>query len=356
MRLFAVGPVPMDPETMAVASEQLPYFRTEEFSAVNQECASGVKKLIGTEEDSRVIFLAASGTGAMEATVTNLLSPDDRVLVIAGGTFGRRFRDLCGIHGIPHESIDLEYGAALTPALLDPYRDEPFTALLVNIHETLTGQLYDLDMLSAFCRDKGMLLVVDAISTILVDPYRMDEFGIGATILSSQKGLALHPGLSMVVVNKDVYDTRVPKRHTPNLYFRFPDYYPEILRGQTPYTPAIGILLQLQEKLRRVLPRGTEAYVRDCADIARRVREGVTALGYRIPENYTLSNGVTPVIDPSGSAYRTVKRLKDEYDIFVIPSAGALTDTVFRVGHMGGNLKPEDVDALVEALRRIQES
>ncbi len=356
MRIFAVGPVPMDPETLQTASLQLPYFRTEEFSEVVLESAGYLKNLLGTADDSRVIMLASSGTGAMEAAVVNLLNADDYVLVVAGGTFGKRFRLLCEVHGIPHVSIDLEYGEALTREKLEAHRDKPFTAMLVNIHETLTGQLYDMDMLSAFCREKGMLFVVDAISTFLVDDYAMDASGVDCTIISSQKGLALHPGLSIVVVRREAYEARVPRPHTPSLYFRFPDYYPEVLRGQTPYTPSIGIIMQLQEKLRRVAAIGAQPYIEHCARTAARVREGVLSLGYRIPENYRLSNGVTPVIDPDGHAYRTVKRLKDEFDIFVIPSAGTLTDTVFRIGHMGGNLSDEDVDALIDALRRIKQS
>ena len=110
MRIFAVGPVPMDPETLYTASLQLPYFRTEEFSEMLQECDHGLKHLLGTSSESRTVFLASSGTGAMEAAVINLLNKDDRVLVIAGGTFGKRFRLLCEIHGIPFESLDLEYG------------------------------------------------------------------------------------------------------------------------------------------------------------------------------------------------------------------------------------------------------
>ncbi len=356
MKIFAVGPVPMDPETLVVASHQVPYFRTEEFSEVVLECASHLQTLLGTAQDSRVVFLAASGTGAMEAAVINLLHADDHVLVISGGTFGKRFRLLCEIHGIPHQTIELAYGEALTEEMLAAYRDIPFTAMLVNIHETLTGQLYDMEMLSAFCREKGMLFVVDAISTFLVDPYQMDASQVDCTIISSQKGLALHPGLSMVVVRQEAYDQRVPLRHTPNLYFRFPDYYPEVLRGQTPYTPTIGVILQLQEKLRRVMARGMDPYIEHCAHIAARVRGGVRSLGYQIPEQYRLSNGVTPVRDPDGQAYRTVKRLKDEFDIYVIPSAGDLTDSVFRIGHMGGNLTDEDVDILIDALRRIKQS
>ncbi len=346
----------MDLETLQTASLQLPYFRTEEFSEMVLECSNGLKQLLGTRDESRVVFFASSGTGAMEAVVINLFNQDDRVLVVAGGTFGKRFRLLCEVHGIPYESIDLEYGEALTREKLERFRDKPFTGMLVNIHETLTGQLYDMEMLSGFCKDKGMLFVVDAISTFLVDEYNMDASGVDCTIISSQKGLALHPGLSIVVVNREAYDSRVPRHHSPSLYFRFPDYYPEVLRGQTPYTPSIGIIMQLQDKLRRVMAKGTQPYIDDCARIAGRVRKGVLSLGYRIPDAYRLSNGVTPVIDPTGQAYRTVKRLKDEFGIFVIPSAGALTDSVFRIGHMGGNITDGDVDVLLDALRRIKES
>ena len=131
----------------------------------------------------------------------NCLDKDDRVLVIDGGSFGHRFVELCRLHQIPCEVLELKFGDALTAERLQAYDGKGFTALLVNIHETSTGQLYDGKMLSEFCRKNNMYFIVDAISSFLADPISVREWGIDVLILSSQKGLALPPGLSAIVLS-----------------------------------------------------------------------------------------------------------------------------------------------------------
>ena len=206
MRLFTVGPVMMYPETLEESGRQLPYFRTAEFSAMMLDSEAVLKRLLGAEDASKVAFLTASGTGAMEAAVSNTLTSDDRVLIIVGGGFGRRFTEICDVHNIPYDSVDLEFGETLTGDRLEAFRGRGYSALLVNIDETSTGQLYDIHLLSDFCRSEGMMLIVDAISSFLADDLDMERDGIDEIILSSQKALSLEPGISMVVVSPRAYD------------------------------------------------------------------------------------------------------------------------------------------------------
>ena len=145
MPLFTIGPVEMFPDTLEVRSRQVPYFRNAAFSQVVFESCDMIQKLMGAEEGARTILLTSSGTGAMEATVMNCLGTDDHALVINGGSFGARFCQILERHHVPFDSVDLASGEALVADRLAPYEGAGFTALLVNLDETSTGQLYDLE-------------------------------------------------------------------------------------------------------------------------------------------------------------------------------------------------------------------
>lgn len=151
----------------------VPYFRTQEFSNLMIDSDKLLRKFMHAGDDSKAIYLTASGTGAMESVIMNCLRKDDRVLVIDGGTFGHRFVDLCELHGIPYIAIKLDPNEKLTMQHLSRYNGQKITALLVNIDETSTGQLYDINILSTFCKRNGCYLIVDAISSYLIDPYDM---------------------------------------------------------------------------------------------------------------------------------------------------------------------------------------
>ena len=135
------------------------------------------------------------------ALTQNVFTKDDRLLVVAGGSFGHRFCEICEVYGIPHTAIELRQGHALTPADLAPYAGQGYTGFLVNMHETSTGVLYDMDMISAFCRENGLVLVVDAISAFLADDVSMKRWGADVAFTGSQKALAVPPGISMMVLS-----------------------------------------------------------------------------------------------------------------------------------------------------------
>lgn len=189
MKLFTIGPTEMYENTKAVRQKDIPYFRTSEFSADMQLMDKLLKKQLKTSELSQSIYLTASGTGAMEATVQNCFSTKDRLLIINGGSFGNRFAQICEIHNIPYECVMLKPNEALSEKSLEPFYDRDFTGLLVNLHETSTGQLYDIQLLKRFCSENKMYLIVDAISTFLCDDYQMDNWNIDATIIRDRKSV-----------------------------------------------------------------------------------------------------------------------------------------------------------------------
>lgn len=353
MKLFTPGPIEMDPQTIKIGGIQQQYFRTSEFSKLMLECMNGLQNIVDAPKDSRVIFLTASGTGAMEATILNLFTEKDRLLIIEGGTFGRRFTEICNIHNIEIERITLKRDEAFNPKILKEYENLGITGMLVNVCETSTGQLYDMKAISKFCKQNNICLVADAISSFLCDSFSMKEFNVDAAIISSQKGLGLQPGMAYVLLTKEIFESRVKKNTVKSLYFRFTDYYPEILRGQTNFTPAIGVINQLHEKLERIQESGVDFYVDKCKSLAEYFRNSITNKTTFISTEYPLSNCVTPLYTNNYDARKIVDTLRDDYDIYVIPAAGDLEHTMLRVGHMSSQLSFEDIDMLISLFQKI---
>lgn len=346
MKLFTIGPAQMYPEVLEERNNLVPYFRTAEFSRKMLFVSSMLKDLTGAGEDAQTIFLTASGTGAMEATVANCFSARDKLLVINGGTFGKRFCQICDFHHIPYSSVDLRFGEVLTPEHLSAYEEQGFSALLVNLHETSTGQLYDVQMLSDFCKRNHMLFVVDAISTFLCDDYHMAAYGIDATIISSQKGLCCSPGISFVVMSARLNAYR-QKNAAKSIYFDFDDCINNIKRGQTPFTPAVGVLLEIYTMLKKIEKEGKQAILDKAQGNALYFRKHMAALPCNIPA-YPLSNAITPVIFDMPVAKELFNYLKEK-GIYVNPCGGEMAQTMIRVAHIG-DLSIEDHQELIESI------
>lgn len=351
---FSVGPVAIPPHIRALGSDSVPYFRTAEFSACMKENEKMLLSLAHAPQNARAVFLTGSGTFAMEAAVANLLLPHDRVLVINGGTFGARFSQLCACYDLSFKEILLPPGTPLTADHLAPFDGQGYTALLVNLHETSTGTLYDLALLADFCRKNRMFFIVDAISAFLADEIDMACAGIDALIVSSQKALALAPGLSMIVLSPAAQE-RIAQASPKSLYLDLKDALANMERGQTPFTPAVGLLLQLHRRLSDITARGIDAERNDIRALAADFRQKIASSG--LPFTFfsqAPSNAVTALeCPPATSAHALFEVLKDEYGIWVCPNGGALRDRVFRVGHLG-DLSVKDNETLLNALLDCQ--
>lgn len=344
-RIFTPGPVPIPRYILDIGARQPPYFRNDAFSAVLLECEQRLLAFSNAPPGSRVVFLAASGTGAMEAAVMNLLAPQARAIVINGGGFGQRFVDLCRHHAVQVEEFVPDDNLAATGGLDDC---GPAEALLVNAHETTTGVLYDLAALGEFCRRRALLHIVDAISMFMTDPLDMTAQHIDALIISSHKGLALPPGLAMVVLGPRALHCLRPKRAVAH-YFDFPTYLRDGERGQTPFTPAVTILLQLQARLQAVAATGMTAEIARTQRLAEYFRAAIPAWPLALASRF-MPNAMTALTPTDGrKACAIVRELEQRYQIQVAPNGGALRDLVFRVAHMGEQSEA-DADVLIHAL------
>lgn len=347
---FAVGPVMSGEEVLEVSSRNAPYFRTAEFSNVMLECEKNILSLADAEEGSRVVFLTGSGTAGMEAAILNTLTKTDKALIIKGGSFGARFCEISDALGIPYEAIEIEQGKTLKQEDLKKYEgDASFTAFVVNLGETSTGVLYDLELISNFCNRNNLFLIVDAVSAFLADEISMKKANIGAMITGSQKALATMPGVALVMLSKEGIK-RVENTFVPSLYFNFKNYLKDGERGQTPFTPAVSTLLQITARVEKIMQNGgIDGEIKKTAELANYFRSKISNYPFTLFAQ-TPSNAVTSLkVSDDNSAVTIFETLKNEYDIFICPNGGSLKETVFRVGHIGA-LTTADYDKLFSAL------
>lgn len=346
---FTVGPVQSSDAVRAIGAEQVPYFRTAEFSALMLENEALVKKFAKATEDSRVAFMTGSGSAGMETAVMNTLTPADKALVVNGGSFGERFVELLELHEIPFTQIRLEPGKALRPEHLKPYEGQGYTAFLVNKHETSTGVHYDMDLISSFCRKENIFLIVDCISTFLADPFDMAGLGADIMITGSQKALACPPGISVMCLSPRAI-SRAQSIRCKCQYLDLKLALKNAERGQTPWTPAVGILRQINARLKEIDANGgVEAEITRTAHLAEYFRGKLKE--YDLPftiVSESLSNAVTPLHPLTASANDIFLKIKDEYGMWICPNGGSMKDTVFRVGHIGC-LTEADYDRLIDA-------
>ena len=346
---FTVGPVQSSEAVRAIGAEQVPYFRTDEFSCIMLENERLIKKFAHTSIDSRVVFLTSSGSGGMEAAIMNCLTTEDKALVINGGSFGERFVELLALHSIPYTEIRLAPGKSLTSEHLAPYEGKGYTAFLLQKHETSTGVHYDINLVSDFCKRNGCFLIVDAISTFLCDPFDMDALGAGVMITGSQKALACPPGIAILALAPSAL-ARIEHAKCICQYFDLQLALKNQERGQTPWTPAVGVLRQINVRLKEIDAAGGDQFeIKRIAKLAKYFRKKLVEndLPFEIISE-SLSNAVTPLHPLTQSAYNIFLKLKDEYGIWICPNGGDLKEKVFRVGHIGA-LTIEDYDKLVAA-------
>lgn len=352
---FTVGPVQSPDVVRNIGAEQVPYFRTSEFSELMLENERLIKKFAKASDDSRVVFMTCSGSGGMETSIMNTLTPKDKAIVINGGSFGTRFVELLELHEIPFSEIKLAPGKALTADDLKPYDGNGYTCFLVNKHETSTGVHYDIDLISDFCKRNNLFLIVDCISTFLADPFDMGSLEADIMITGSQKALACPPGIAVMCLSPRAIN-RIEETNCKCQYFDLKLALKNMERGQTPWTPAVGILRQINARLKEIDANGgVEAEINRTAQLAKYFREKL--IEHNLPfeiVSESLSNAVTPLHPTTAKAFDIFLEIKDNYGMWICPNGGNMKDSVFRVGHIGF-LTKEDYDKLIDAFIDMQQ-
>ena len=349
--LMAPGPVTVAPEVLAKMSEPIIHHRSPQFSAILTRVREDLKYLYQTKNDC--LILASSGTGGMEASVVNLLSPGDKALVIRGGKFGERWDELCNTYGVKAVNIDVTWGKAVDPQevkkALDANPDAK--AVFVQAHETSTGVKHPVEELGKLVRERpATVLVVDAISALGVYELKTDDWGLDVVITGSQKSLSLPPGLAFVSVSEKAWKL-VEKAQLPKYYFNFLKEKKALEKQTTAFTPAVSLIIGLAEVLRGIRATGLQALFAHHRRLSEGTKTGVTAMGLGFFSTAP-SEAITVIKSPEGiDGQNVVKILRDEYGITIAGGQAQAKGKIFRISHMG-HLDEWDMIVALAAVER----
>ena len=349
-RLLTPGPTPIPERVLRKMAEPIIHHRTEEFEEVMAGVQEGLQWLLGTNQE--VLILASSGTGAMEAAVTNLLSPGDRAAVVCGGKFGERWGDLLRTYGIEAVEISVAWGKSVDPARVREVLegDPGIRALYLQASETSTGAKHPVREVAEITRQREhTVLVVDGITAVGVFPMPMDEWGIDVVVTGSQKALMLPPGLAFCALSPKAWK-RVSQSALPRYYFDLARERDNQVKRQTAYTPAISLIIGLREVLAMMREEGLEFVFERNARMARATQEAMKALGLTLYSGDSPSEALTAVCAPEGiDAQQIVKLVWQQSQVKLTGGQDQAKGKIFRIAHMG-YIRDPDLLAGIEAI------
>jgi len=347
--LMVLGPTQIEEEILKKGATPQMYNRTGEFSKILERVNRNLQYLFQTKNP--VFLLTCSGTGAMEAAVLNTLSKGDEVLAVNGGTFGRRWTEICKKHGVKVKEIKLKYGQPVDPKDIERElsRNRNIKAVLTTLNETSTGVLTDIKSIGAIVNSYPAILVVDGVSGVGVEEMPMDAWHCDVLLTSSQKAMALPPGLAFISFSKKALRL-AEKAGLKTFYFDVFEYQKNWERNQTAFTPAIALIYQLDPRLQKIRKEGLASYRRKYARLTEMLRRGIKAIGLNTAGE-KLSNCVTGIWSPDGiDASKVVERMQNNYHIYIAPSPGDLKTRLFRIGNFG-DIKEKDISRMLSALK-----
>jgi aspartate aminotransferase-like enzyme len=339
-KLYTPGPVDVPVEYRKVLASGLVYHREASFSAIFESVRKGLQKVMLTKGEVHVF--TASGTGAMEAAVVNLISPGDKVLVATCGRFGERWREMALRFGAFVDEMSRPYGESVPVGEIERrlMANDSARCVFTTLTETSTGALNDIKALGVVCHKLNRLLVVDAVAGLGADELRMDDWHVDVTVGGAQKGLAVPPGLSFLALSERAGE-QVDRAKAPRFYFDLRAARKYAAKGQTSWTPAISVFYALDLSLKRLNRIGMPRYWREHAAVAEMLRRGVVDMGLSLfPQNP--SNALTVIKMPSGvDGTKIVDICKKKDKILLANGQGDMRGKVVRIGHMGPVTKAE---------------
>ncbi len=334
--LLTPGPTQLPARICQVLGEPIIHHRTPQFQGVLKEVTEGLQYVFQTKND--VLILTSSGTGGMEAAVSNFLSPHDQVIVLEGGKFGERWTELCQMYGIKAHVIKVPWGKA--GAVSDIKKilgaQKEIKALFVTLVETSTGVTTDVRAIGEALSGTNVILVVDAISGLGAVELRTDEWNVDVVVAGSQKGLMLPPGLAFVSVSPKAW-ALAEKSTCPKYYFHLKAAKKAAQKTDTPFTPAIGIIMALNESLLLIKNEGIEKLWARYARLAQGTRAAARAMGLSLyADPACASHAVTAIQVPSGiDGEKLTKIMRDTYGVTIAGGQEELKGKIVRICQMG---------------------
>jgi aspartate aminotransferase-like enzyme len=342
------GPTALPTSVREAGARQMINHRGPEFAAMLERILSGIKPFFGTTSD--VAMITTAGSGGLEAAIVNTLSPGDRVLGVSIGSFGDRFAKIAGVYGADVTRLDAEWGYAAAP---DEVRERLRTmsdvrAVLLTHNETSTGVMNPIAELAAAIRDETpeALILVDSVSGLGAVPFEMDAWGVDVVVTGSQKAWMAAPGLSMIAASPRAWAAMESAR-MPRFYLDLRAHRDAAANGQTPFTPAIAVVFQVDEGLRLMHLEGAPSIFARHEACAAASRAGLQALGFELfADQRFASRTVTAAHVPEGLDWKAFNAELKARGLVLAGGQGKLTGKIFRLGHLGSVTLEEILGAL----------
>src|SRR5437870_7650601 len=333
--LFTPGPTPVPAQVLAALAEPVVHHRSPDFRPIYERCLERLRAVCRTQHD--VLLFTASGTGAFESAVVNLVSPGEPHLVVSAGSFGERWIAMTKAYGADVDELRYAWGETPDP---DDVRarlaERPAKAVWVVQSETSTGVVADVQALAAVAKEAGALVVVDAVSSLGAVPLETDAWGIDVVVSGSQKALMCPPGLAFVSVSPAAL-AAAAHATSPRFVFDWERTRAAQAKLDAPFTPAVSLVRALDVALGLLLDEGLEAAFRRHARLGRACREGAKAMGLELfSPDEDRSAVVTAIRAPDGiDATRVVAELRERFGITIANGQGELKGKILRIGHIG---------------------
>ncbi len=334
-RLLTPGPTPLYPKALYAMLGSDLHHRTDDFRAVYKSVLADLKELMGTAND--VLVLVASGTGAMEASVTNCFSPGDKAIVCSAGKFGERWAEITKAYGLNVVLLEEPYGKSVkAQAVAKALAENPDAkGVFVQASETSTGASHDVKAMGEAVKKTPAIFVVDAITGLGTQPLDIDGWGLDIVIGGSQKAFMVPPGIAFLSVSPKAW-AMADTAKLPKYYFNLKKEKKNAAAGESSWTPATSLMLGMAEALRYIKTLGMDKLVDNAQQLARATRAAAKALGLELFSPDSPSASVTAVKAPAGmDSGVIVKEFKTRFGSIIANGQGSMKGQIFRIAHLG---------------------
>jgi aspartate aminotransferase-like enzyme len=328
--LFTPGPTPVPPQVLAAMGEPVVHHRSPDFRPIYERCLARLREVCRTESD--VLLFTASGTGAFESAVVNLVSPGEPHLVVSAGSFGERWIAMTSAYGADVDELRYAWGETPDPEdVRARLAAREAKAVWIVQSETSTGVVADVQAIAAVANEAGALVVVDAVSSLGAVPCETDAWGLDVVVSGSQKALMTPPGLGLAAVS----DAAVAATgSTPRFYFDWQRTRDAQRKLDAPFTPPVSLVTALDVALGMLLDEGLEAVFERHVRLGRAARAGAKAMGLELfSPDEDRSAVVTAVLSPD--AAELISGVRNRFGITLAGGQGDLKGKIFRIGHIG---------------------
>lgn len=337
--LMIPGPTPVPERVLLEIAKHPIGHRSSEFSSILESVYSDLKYVFQTKND--VLLYTSSGTGAMDAALSNLVNPGDKVLSLVIGNFGQRWAKIAKSLGAEVETIEVEPGKAINPedvkAKLAADTNKEIKIVTLTHNETSTGVTNDVKTIVSIIKEHGALSVVDGVTSLGAIDCKMDEWGIDVLVSGSQKGFMIPPGLAFLAASEKAWAVHKECKR-PNFYFNWEANRKSVVANSTAFTPAVSLIAGLKVALEMMKEEGLENIVARHAKIAKALRKALKAIGLSlfVEDDAIASTSITAVLPPEGVSVPDIRKvMKNDYDIVVANGQNQLKDKIFRMGTLG---------------------